>query len=173
MPDNTFAVTIGGTDYPSYADQVTADDYLAASLTVSGWTAADAATKAKALVTATRLIDRQVWSDGYATFDQRKVVQAFVDACCELAGGFVDGSTDAIDNASTEQTTKSLKAGSVAIDYFRIDPMTATRFPTVVQELLGSYLAGNVDALAAGAGYAGGTERRSAFRHDYGLADSI
>lgn len=166
-------VSIGSDDYVSYADIDTADGYLAASITVVGWADATNDNKAKALVSATRLLDRQTWAEDYTTFDARAAVQAIVDACCELAGLFIDGSTDALTNSTTEQSTKSLKAGSVAIEYFRQNPALAARFPTIVQELLGPYLAGSSDAASIAAPYAGGTDVCSQFDRDYGLTGGL
>lgn len=166
-------VSIGSDDYTSYADTDTADTYLAASVTVAGWADASDDNKAKALVSATRLLDRQTWIDGYTTFDARIAVQAIVDACCELAGLFIDGTTDVLTSSSTEQSTKSLKAGSVAIEYFRQNPALAARFPTNVQELIGPYLAGSAEAASIGAPYAGGTDVCSAFDRDYGLTGGL
>lgn len=154
-------VSIGSDDYTSYADQDTADTYLAASVTVLGWAAASDDNKGRALVSATRLLDRQLWAVGYTTFDLRVAVPAIVSACCELAGMFIDGSTDPLTSSTTVQTTQSLKAGSVQITYFRIDPNLAARFPTIIQELVGPYLAGNANTVATA--YIGGTDVCSGF----------
>lgn len=166
-------VSIGTDDYMSYADTDTADTYLAGSVTVAGWVTASNDGKGRALVSATRLLDRQTWAEGYTTFDQRVAVPAIVDACCELAGLFIDGSTDVLNAPTTEQTTKSLKAGSVAIEYFRQNPALAARFPTTVQELLGPYLAGSSEAASIAAPYAGGTDVCSQFDRDYGLTGGM
>lgn len=170
MADNTYSVTIGGATYSSYADASTADAYLAASITATGWTSLDADTKAQCLVTATRLLDRQAWADGYTTFDQRKVVGAIVNACCELAALFAAGTTDALDGASQTGPVKSMKAGSVSLEYFASSAtfIAASRFPATVQELLGPYLASGA-ASDVGAPYAGGTCEKSAFDQSFGL----
>jgi hypothetical protein len=166
-------VSIGSDDYLSYADLDTADTYLAASVTVAGWADATDDAKGRALVSATRLLDRQTWIEGYTTFDARAAVQAIVDACCELAGLFIDGTTDVLTSSTTEQSTKSLKAGSVAIEYFRQNPALAARFPTNVQELIGPYLAGSSAAASIAAPYAGGTDVCSQFDRDYGLTGGL
>jgi hypothetical protein len=162
-------VSIGSDDYPSYADLDTADTYLAASVTVANWSTASDDNKGKALVSATRLLDRQLWAVGYTTFDLRLAVPAIVSACCELAGMFIDGSTDPLTSSSTVQTIKDLKAGSVQISYFRIDPALAARFPTIIQELVGPYLAGSAAFASVATGYIGGTDQCSAFDSTYGL----
>lgn len=182
-------VTIASQDYAVYADTATANEYLAASVTATTWNDADTSDddKAKALVSATRLLDRQKWLGSKTDADQALtwprtdtgvdgvedavVPQAIIDACCELAALFVAGTTDAIDNASTSQQTRSLKAGTVAIEYFRPDANTAARFPTAVQELVGDYLAGNGSDVVAG--YVGGTDVCSAFDDSYGLTRGL
>jgi hypothetical protein len=166
-------VSIGSDDYVSYADTDTADTYLAGSVTVAGWSSATDDAKGRALVSATRLLDRQTWAEGYTTFNERVAIQAIVDACCELAGLFIDGTTDALTSSTTEQTTKTLKAGTVSIEYFRQNPALAARFPTNVQELLGPYLAGSSAAASIAAPYAGGTDVCSQFDRDYGLTGGL
>lgn len=55
-------VTIASVDYEVYADVATADAYLAADLRLNAiWSAATADDKARAMVTATRLLNRQSW----------------------------------------------------------------------------------------------------------------
>lgn len=155
-------VSIGSdNDYTVYADIPTADYYMLGSVTVAGWATASDDNKGRALVSATRLLDRQLWAVGYTTFDLRVAVPAIVDACCELAGMFIDGSTDPLTSSTTVQTTQSLKAGTVAITYFRIDPNLAARFPTIIQELVGPYLAGSGNTVATA--YVGGTDVCSGF----------
>lgn len=174
MADNTYGVTVGGTSYPSYADEATADAYLAASITATAWATASDDTKAKALVTATRLLDRQSWLDDYDTFDLRKVVDAIVNACCELAALFAAGSTDTLDGASQTGPVKSMKAGSVSLEYFASSAtfMAASRFPATVQELLGPYLASGASSEIS-TPYAGGTDRCSTFDQSYGLTRGL
>jgi hypothetical protein len=54
-------VRIGETDYPVYADIEMADTYLAAQWGADMWMDEDETTKARALISATRLIDQQDW----------------------------------------------------------------------------------------------------------------
>lgn len=170
MADNSYEVTIGGADYASYADLPTANGYLGASITATAWASASDDLKAQCLVTATRLLDRQSWADGYTTFDQRKVVDAIVNACCELAALFAAGTTDALDGATATGPVKSMKAGSVSLEYFASSAtfIAASRFPATVQELLGPYLASGASS-GIGAGYVGGTCEQSAFDQSFGL----
>src|SRR5512135_1741524 len=59
----------GRTDANSYAAVAEADSYFEAHLYASAWTAATAATKAAALVMATRLVDSQYQFHGYRAHD--------------------------------------------------------------------------------------------------------
>ena len=59
----------GRTDANSYADVTDADGYFDGHLYASAWTAATAATKAAALVMATRLVDSQYQFYGYRAHD--------------------------------------------------------------------------------------------------------
>jgi hypothetical protein len=131
-------VEIGSNEYPSYADLETADEYALAATHAEAWRNADEADKVRALVTATRTLDRQTWLDAFNSFDLRVAVDNIVTAAIELAIALVDGSE--VQNATTEQTQKRLKAGSVEIENFKMSADSATRFPKIVQELLAPYL---------------------------------
>lgn len=176
----TYTVTIGAVSYDAYASNQIADDYMAAQISSAGtaWRAATETDQDRALVSATRLIDRQVWqgtrddqyfplafprsglvdADGVAV-DAYSVPQRVIDACCELAAALLDGSS-AQDQASTESLTQSLAAGSVSISYFRSAEQTSGRFPQPVQELIGLWLAGNGISIV---GTSTGTDEESAF----------
>lgn len=157
-------ITIGGVAFDTYVDLATAQDYAQGQASADDWRAADADTQARAVVSATRLIDRQQWQglptapdqlhafprtgltypDG-SPVDSATVPQQVLDGCCELAIALVGGST-AQDATSTDSTTRSLKAGSVEIVNFRTLPQ-GLRFPLPAQELIGPWLAGAVAAL--------------------------
>lgn len=64
------------------------------------------------------------------------VPQFIKDACCELANALI--SDQSILNSSQGTNTQRLKAGPAEIWYFR--PTTGTRFPLIVNELIGPYL---------------------------------
>lgn len=141
-------VLIGSQPYDSYASVDEADAYLAASLHAgTDWSGASDTTKAQALATATRILDRQRWVDAYADADLataqalRVVVINIVDACIEMALALVQGS-DLQTEATTAQKLASIKAGSVALTYFRGAEGRPQRFPQIVAELLRDYLAG-------------------------------
>jgi hypothetical protein len=63
----------GRTDANSYATAAEADSYFEAHLYASAWTAATAATKAAALVMATRLVDSQYQFYGYRAHDTQSL----------------------------------------------------------------------------------------------------
>lgn len=169
MAANTFIVTIAGTDYPAYADLATANAYLAAKLDATAWVALTDDQKGAALVSMTRTLDRQVWqgapTDGYeppagmawprsglsypdgTPVDSTSIPDAVVYACIEGANLLASGS-DLESTSSTASLTRSLKAGSVAIEYFRqIDQQS--RFPQAIMELIGFWLGGSNSGMVA------------------------
>lgn len=136
------SVAIGSNPYDSYATVEQADAYLAAALQAgTDWSSASETTKAQALATATRVLDRQRWADGYTTQAERAAVQQIADACIEMALSLVQGSS-----LQSEQTTaqklQSIRAGSVSLTYFRGAEGAPLRFPLIVFELLRDYIAG-------------------------------
>ena len=164
-------VDIGAETYSAYADADDADAYLAASIHAgTTWSGASTTTKAQALVTATRILDRQKWLAAYDTQAERFAVQAVLDASCEMALALVDGS-----DFQTEQTTaqklQSIKAGSVALTYFRGAEGRPHRFPTIVNELLRDYLAGGGDTTLMPV--ATGTGGTSSTEDDFGHTEGI
>lgn len=177
-------VTIGSTVYDVYADTATADEYLEAEVSAAAtkWrdaTQTDDTAKARALVTATRLIDRQNWpgskTDEYQELDWPRtgtglsdveddvVPQDIINACILIAADTNNG-VDVTGSASTDTRQKRLKAGSVEVEYFR-DLNGGTRFPQAIQELLARYLAGGTTITAASIAY--GYDTESDFADDY------
>lgn len=152
-------VTIGSNEYDTYVDLDYADAYLAADLSATAWMLATDDQKSAAIVTMTRLLDRQTWlgvpTDGYATHafprtglvysddnnfpvDPDTVPVAVLEACCEGAALLVGG-TDLTGTTNTFNQQRLLKAGSVMIENFRtVGPFP--RFPPQVQELIGQWL---------------------------------
>lgn len=168
-------VTIGGETYQTYADVAEADAYYNGSITAvaAAWRAADADTKARGLVSATRWIDSipaDQWKPGYTTFAERLAVPAIVQACIILAGGLV--SDPDMRSSFTQVGTRRLKAGSVEIEYFRgASVQVTTPFPTDIMLLLKPYLgAGDSDGTSAG-GFGGsksfGTDREDALKDGF------
>lgn len=151
-------VTISGTDYDVYADVATADDFLEADFGATLWRAeADATQQARALVTSTRLLNRQPWDSSRdwprpGTQDEQSeaVPQEVIDASIVLAKLIHAGSK--VDSSPSTQTgnIKRQKAGSVELEYFfpADDP---TRLPIEVLELIAPFLASVVvTGLASG-----------------------
>lgn len=152
-------VMIGSKFYDVYADEADADNYLDAAFHADAWRSeTNDDVKRRALVTATRLLDRQSWLGEKTVDDQplewpraetgvdgvgaSDVPQAIVDATIELALALVDGS-DVQDVQNTSQKLQSIKAGSVSLTYFRGAEGKAVRFPQIVQELVRDLLAGS------------------------------
>lgn len=158
-------VIIDSQAYDSYASVAQADSYLAASIHAgTDWSGASDATKGQALVTATRILDRQTWLTAYNTQALREVVVDIQDACVEMALALVQGS-DLQTEQSTAQKLQSIRAGSVALTYFRGAEGAPHRFPTIVSELLRAYMAGSADAVY---GQATGTGGTSSTEDDFG-----
>lgn len=171
-------VTVGVTAHSAFVTLAAAEIYLGAALHATGWAGATSAQKAQALVTATRMIDRQGW-DGEKTdaanelswprsglldaegedVDSATLPAALVDATCELANALLeDASSQAA--ASAGSNVKRAVAGSVSVEFF--GPKTAGRFPQAVQELIGRWLASSA-GIAAMAPRTSGTDAESAF----------
>lgn len=158
-------VLIGSATYQSYASLSYADEYLAAALHADAdWSDATDDSKGRALVTMTRILDRQRWASGYATQAERAAVDGIVTACIEGALALLAGS-DFQSEQSTAQKLESLRAGSVTLTYFRGAEGVPHRFPQIVHELLRDYLAGSDQSLA---GQATGTAGTSSTEDDFG-----
>jgi len=174
-------VVINGNTYSAYADLVTANLYLAAQIQAVDWAGATDDQKGSALVTMSRIIDRTRWqgtqTDGYedhawprsglsypdgTPVDPNSIPSQIVDACCEGAALLIAGDTFQ-DTASTFNTTKVLKAGSVMIENFRqIGPQP--RFPQIIQELIGLWLGGSTTPRGA---VSSGTCGKTIFNETY------
>lgn len=155
-------VTIDSVAFAAYADEDDADEYLLASFHASNWTSATELQKQMALVTATRLLDRQDWlgdktsssqtlewprtNTGVTGVTNTVIPEDIVNACIELALSLVDGS-EVQSEQNIAQKIQSLRAGSVGITYFRGAEGSPLRFPLIVHELVGKYLAGATRSL--------------------------
>ncbi len=153
-------VTAGSSvEYPVYADHNVANAYLdgSASAAADAWRAiTDNDVKARYLISMTRTLDRQRWKGDKTEADQELawprtntgvdgvedtvIPQAIIDACCEGAAMLADGA-DFESTQNQSQKIQSLGAGSARLSYFRGAEGPAYRFPLVVQELVGPYLA--------------------------------
>lgn len=158
------SVIIGAVTYEVYGDVAAADEYFNASSSYATWAAYDADTKARGLVSATRLLDRQTWqgeltaispetglawprtgvTDRYGdAVDSETIPEDIIEASFLLALDINSGGTVET-SATNEDLTKRLKAGSVEIEKFRADQDTVSRFPLSVSELINQYLTSNV-----------------------------
>lgn len=171
-------VIVSDNSYLSVAD---ADSYLGLSINGPSW--ASAANKDQALVTATRLIDRQLWVgkptsplqllawprsgvfDHYNEPVDDSVVPKFIlDATAELALALViDPSL--LDKLTMDTNIKRLEAGSAKIEFFKGE--LRGRFPAIIEELLGFYLKGATKVFGS---LASGTDEASQLR-DYKIGE--
>lgn len=172
-------VSIGGTEYEVLADLATANAYLAAEPSADLWREADEDANSRALVSATRILNRQPWTGEKTDPDQalafprdgdEAIPQDIVDACCELANAIRNG-YDAANLASTASNLKRQKAGSVEQEFFAPGIDEGTRLPLPVMELIGPYLGSAGEGIAGG--YASGTCGTDAFADDYGIGRPV
>lgn len=181
-------VIIGSVSYEVYADISEADEYFNGSSDYATWAAFSAEDKARSLVTATRLLDRQKWQgqpasdlqplawprDGAVdcngnaipsdTIPPQVIEASMILALYEATGSDVQTA------ATTESLTQSLKAGSVAISYFRGDRNDYSRFPLPVMELVGCFFAGASGAIGGSLSF--GTDGQ-AYDNDFGLNEGF
>lgn len=135
-------ITIGSEIYTVYADVAAADLYAAGAMGAGAdkWRNAEAAIKERALISATRTLERQKWQSGYDAFDKRVAVTNIVNASIEIAFALLNKSS--LETATTGQTKKRVKAEGVEIEYFRGAEGPAFRFPRNIHELLLPYMGG-------------------------------
>lgn len=157
-------ITISGTAHSVYAitDATSAlSDAIAyhnARLGASSWSDASSADKQKAIVTAARMIDRAVWS-GTKTVPSQANAFPRDNATCrgtpvtsgttpdDIANGQFELALALLEDESvqdkrnTRTDIKRAKAGSAEVEYFKPNAGEETKFPTVVQQLIGCYLA--------------------------------
>jgi hypothetical protein len=167
-------INIDGKSYDVYADVAQADEYLGGSISeaATAWRAADADTKGRGLVSATRWLDSMTWKEGYATFAQRVAVEAIVNACILLAAGLV--ADPDLRTTISQTAAKRLKAGSVEIEYFRGSSVEiSTPFPAEIMALLRPYLEGAGAAGRFGGVMSSGTCRPDAFTNEYDYSRGI
>lgn len=184
----TATVTIDAVSYDVYA--LTADpvqdtiDYLAGKLGASSFAALSADDQKRALVSATRWLDRLQWTGSptdtttpqplehprtglidcnSVAIDDSEVATGVVEAMFELAEIIAADSTT--QNSSGQGSNiKSVGAGSAQVEFFRptIGSAADTRLPTVAQDLIRCFLAGTTITKAT----ATGTGNSSAFDSD-------
>ena len=167
-------ISIDSVDYDSYGTVADADAYLNVASHATAWQAltsstADVKTKGMALITATRLLDRQQWKDDYDTFAERAVVENIVSACYELANLIISGE-DVQTKQNTAQTIQTLKAEGAMITYFRGAEGYPLRFPLTVMELISEYLKSDLASSVIGISVSG-VDGTSATENDYTFSD--
>ena len=174
------SVTIGGTSFDIYGEistdtpgePISATTYFLASLNAAAWTAADADTKAQALVTATRMLDKQNW-EGEPTdtvtpqplewprtgasdcndiaVPSTDVPDGIVFGSYELASALLeDASVQSASSGGSNVRRSRDKVGDLETEreYFNSTSMkgssqNAGRFPTAVQEFVSCFYGGS------------------------------
>lgn len=180
------------TDIPVYADVAAADTYLDGAYHADNWRSLDDDTKGRALVTAVRTLDRQIWlgsktdeandldwprkDTGVVGVTDDVIPTDIVNASIELALSISQGSN--VQNVQSGETNiQSLRAGSAAITYFRggSNGGTPTRFPQIVWELVRPYITSAASSAlgALAATQSTGTTRTSATDKDFGFSQGL
>jgi len=171
-------VTISAVSYTTYISVADALVYLAASPRAASWVAASADARGQWLVEATRMINRQAWSgtptqaypsvqalawprDGVTGVTDGTTPQAILDACSELAATLIDDQSTLLATSAGKNVQRVDAGKGVGVTFFGPTSDTAGRFPTIVQELVGQYLA--TASATAGVPVAGGTSNESSF----------
>lgn len=153
--EENIMVAVVGTN--SYVDEAEADAYFADSINSAAWDASSSSTKNKALISATRYLDRQLWQ-GVKTVDTQDLEWPRTGAFCngvqvdpntvpdrikeaqmEMAQKLISSPTLS-NNLNTGSNTKRAKAGSAEVEFFRATK--GTILPDVVQQLAGCFLKG-------------------------------
>ncbi len=177
-------VTIGSNSYAVYSSLDYANKYLAGDFTATKWRAeTDDDVLKRALISAARLLDRQVWPGtkedadqleawprtGVSGVEDGEIPQQIIDANALLAKYIHEGSSVET-STSTANNTRRLKAGSAEIEYFF--PLTnGTRLPLPVQELLAGLLGTGGAVIAAAQSF--DTDRCSSADDNYGRSAPI
>lgn len=171
-------VTIGTVDYPVYADLDQANDYLSAESGATAWRAeTDDDVKRRALVSATRTLDRLAWpgerddpdqdlawprsGTGLSGVEDDVVPQQIIDATCVLAMLIVAGTDVAGMTSTSGGEIKRQKAGSVEQEFFRAFDVEGTPLPTQAWDLIAPLLGGPA---TSGGAVSFGTDRCSDIR---------
>jgi len=176
-------VSIGSDTFDIYGTEAGAKSYLAGRLGVSAWTDADSNDKRRALVEATRWLDRANWQGlktdlvtpqalefprtGLTDKDGQSVDSATVPldveyACYELAVVLLDDAAKP-DSPDGGSNVKRAKAGPAEVEFFVGTQGDFPRFPTRAHELIRSFLEG---ASTLAAPWASDTSGETAFDDD-------
>lgn len=177
-------VEISSAEYFAYGTQDESDEYFAAAAHAQAWRDEDDAdVKGRALVTATRMLDRQKWQGEKTDPDQdgawprtgvaedepvndEGVPLKVVHATFELALVLLNDPEAIQVTQNSSQKVSSLSAGSVSISYFRGAEGEPLRFPLPVMELIGDWLGASSDL--GGIGFSSGIDGSSSFALGFG-----
>ncbi len=161
-------VNVNGTNYTVYGTLAACDAHINGAIG-PGYDEYNALTnddtKGRLLVGASRYIDRQTWIATADTIAERDALLAFQQAAYELAAmGAADPSVFA--NADQGQNISEMGAGSARIAFFAPTSTrrgTATKLPTLVNDLVGAYLVNPGGAIATVGPLSSGTDGESSF----------
>lgn len=195
-------VTISGQTFDIYGEHIADDagppvvqsakNYFLAATHASAFTGAGTSDQAKALVTATRMLDRQVWQGTRTDLvtpqplawprtgitakegdppDDDTIPTRVIQACYELANALLADAavqTSPSQGTNTKRTRTRDKVGDLETEaeteYFRPGSSDgsggATRFPTIIHELIGCWLESGSDLALV---FASGTEVGTVF----------
>ena len=151
----TIVATPGGIDANSYVTLAEANDFLGAELGVAAWAAADQDTRERALITATRQLDRLAnrfigfiasesqalaWPRSVPAIDERSIDASTIPprvrrACIRLAAALLDDPA-ALDALSAQPVVRE-KVGPIEVEYQGTGATRVgwARFPGVLAEL--------------------------------------
>lgn len=136
-------IRIGQYAYDAYADTNDANAYLSAAQHAgTTWSSASTTIKSQALVTVTRILDRQRWAAAYDTQAERENVPAIINASIEMALALLQGTDIQSESRAGAPKFQSVTAQGDSVSYYNGSGIPLRRFPTIVWELLRDYLAG-------------------------------
>lgn len=181
-------ISIGANTYEVYGDEAGAKAYFAAAAHAASYVAAESSTKKKAHISATRMLDRQAWMGervavapgqplefprtGLVDKDGNAVSSGSIpvlmdQGCYELMLAILDdeavqASTGA--GSNVRRTRSKSGVGPLAVEseleYFKPTLGRSGRFPQIVQEIVGVFLAGSSMGSLV---FSSGTEAESEF----------
>jgi len=169
-------ITIGANSYPVYSYTASlvadADAYFAAHIQAALWSAKTTLEKQQLLVSSMRMIEREVWSGtavppGLTQFPRTGITKCgvavpdgvpddIVTGLLEYSLVLLTGGAAELNKSTTAPNIRSVAAGSANVSFFYPAAGSGLRWPLVVNDLLGCYLASAGGTGSGGAGGAGG-----------------